>query len=145
MYFYSYLTFATLKYQPFHLPSAAIISHDIGEIKDGLFRTSISVHRLIDCSKTWPRSLTPTPPSGTPPTYQAVDGRVIINHHPRLLKVSFRVPFPRRPIFQTHFHLPLLPTQTSPTTMMMLQSSQSTSKKYMVLANFSSPNPVIVL
>ena len=73
----------------------------------------------------------PIPQSGAPPTYQAVDGRVKLNLQQTLPKGYFRRQFLHRHTFQTLFHLPLLQIQNYQT-MIMLGSSQSTSRKYTV-------------
>ena len=103
--------------------SAAINSHNTRGIEDISFRLSIFVLPFIHCLRPWPRSLTPTPLSGTPLTYQAVRGRVTPGHHPSCLRAYFRAQSPSPHIFQTHSHLPLPQTQTCQM-MMMPQSSQ---------------------
>ena len=110
--------------------------------------TRIQCHLILDfhfypsndpLSKVWPRSSMPTLQSEALPTYQAVEGRVTLNHLQRPPKAYFPAQYHHRHIFQTRSRLLLLLQIQSHPTMMRLESSQSTSRKFMVLANLPSP------
>ena len=92
------------------------------------------VHRNLSYRKSCPRYSTLTPQSGTPPTYQAVDDRILLNHCRRLLKVCSQAQYLRRRIYQIRSRpIPRIQTSLTRTT---TRSSLSMSKKYTVSSCF---------